>query len=120
MALLEEGADGRASRENGKLLLEVVEVGDTASLEQHRMVELEVVEVGGKASLEDEDDRLERVCDGEVHWRRDHYHYQILRILQFLPEISGVMVSLLVMVDSGVVGGPMASLHHLMTDLPSL
>ena len=30
------------------------------------------------------------------------------------------MVSLLVMVDSGVVGGPMASLHHLVTDLHGL
>ena len=48
------------------------------------------------------------------------YHYQILRILQFLPEISGAMVSLLVVVDSGVVGGPMASLHHLVTDLSPL
>ena len=44
----------------------------------------------------------------------------ILRILQFLPEISGAMVSLLVVVDSGVVGGPMASLHHLVTDLSPL
>ena len=30
------------------------------------------------------------------------------------------MVSLLVVVDSGAVCGPMASLHHLVTDLPSL
>ena len=44
----------------------------------------------------------------------------LLRRLQFLPEISGAMVSLLVVVDSGVVGWPMASLHHLVTDLPAL
>ena len=30
------------------------------------------------------------------------------------------MVSLLVVVDSRVEGWPMASLHHLMTDLPAL
>ena len=30
------------------------------------------------------------------------------------------MVSLLVVVDSGVVGGPMASLHHLVAHLPPL
>ena len=30
------------------------------------------------------------------------------------------MVSLLVVVDSGVVGRPMASLHHLVADLPAL
>ena len=30
------------------------------------------------------------------------------------------MVSILVVVDSVVVGGPMASLHHLMTDLYGL
>ena len=66
--------DGRASRENGKVLLEVVEVevevegvDGTASLEQPCMVELEVVGQGGRASLEDEDCRRGHVCDGEVH-----------------------------------------------------
>ena len=44
----------------------------------------------------------------------------LLRRLQFLPEISGVTVSLLVVVDSGVEGWPMASLHHLVADLPAL
>ena len=86
------------------------------------MPELEV-EGGGKASLEDVEGRLEHVCDGgEVHWRWDHYyHYEILR-LQFLPEISWVtpVVSLLVVVDSGVEGWPMASLHHLVAHLPAL
>ena len=44
----------------------------------------------------------------------------LLRRLQFLPEISGVTVSLLVVVDSGVEGWSMASLHHLVADLPAL
>ena len=51
---------------------------------------------------------------------RSLYHYQILRRLRILPEISWVTVSLLVVVDSGVVGWPMASLHHLVADLPAL
>ena len=62
--------DGRASRENGKVLLEVVEVvevGGKASLEQLRMDELEVGGLGGKASLGDVDGRREHVCDDEVH-----------------------------------------------------
>ena len=62
---------GSASRENGKVLLEVegVEVGvdGKASLEQPCMVELEVVGQGGRASLEDEDCRRGHVCDGEAH-----------------------------------------------------
>ena len=67
--------DGRASRVNGKVLRELVEVeaevvgvDGTASLEQPCMVELEVVGQGGRrASLEDEDCRRGHVCDGEVH-----------------------------------------------------
>merc|ERR1719192_2988183 len=54
-----------------------------------------------------------------LHWRMGTVDGSMFVMVRF-TEISGAMVSLLVVVDSGVVGGPMASLHHLVAHLPPL
>lgn len=55
-----------------------------------------------------------------LHWRVWRVDWSMFVMEVRFTEISWVTVSLLVVVDSGVVGWPMASLHHLVADLPAL
>lgn len=57
-----------------------------------------------------------------LDWMMLRIDWSMFVMVVRFTEISWVslVVSLLVVVDSGVVGWPMASLHHLVTDLPAL